>query len=94
MEAGDFVMHKKAQVKMTIFRFLGDEENDAMEMVDRQFYPRGYEEGSPMCHWFSGNVLKTGTFHPYELELVEEDSEIADEDKEEKKKDDDFDFDF
>ena len=92
MEAGDFIIHKKAQVKMTVFRFLGDEENDAMNMVDRQYYPRGYEEGSPMCHWFAGNVLKTGTFHPYELELVKEVKNVSEET--ETTEEEDFDFDF
>ncbi|MGK0388898.1 MAG: hypothetical protein ACI94Y_001631 [Maribacter sp.] len=92
MEAGDFMIHKKAQVKMTILRFLGDEENDAMNMVDRQFYPRGYDEGSPMCQWFEGNVLKMGTFHPYEIELAKEKETVINEEIEEEEEDFDFDF--
>jgi len=92
MEAGDFILHKKTEVKMTIFRCLGDAENDAMNMVDRQFFSRGYEEGSPMCHWFDGNVLKSGTFHPYELELCKEEEATVKEGMQAEETDD-FDFD-
>ena len=73
MEAGDLMIHKKTQVKMTIFRLLGDAENDAMNIIDRQFFSRGYEEGSPMCHWFEGNIFISEAFHPYELALFKED---------------------
>jgi len=92
MEAGDFMLHKKTQAKMTIFRLLGGEENDAMNMVDQQFFSRGYEEGSPMCHWFEGNVLKSGTFHLYELALFKVEEATVKEGMQEEETDD-FDFD-
>ena len=70
MKIGDIVQHKKTGNKMTIMRFIGDEENLSFISMDRQFETKGFTKGDPTCQWFIGTKLHTGTFAAYELEVV------------------------
>ncbi|MEM7104631.1 MAG: hypothetical protein AAF502_15955 [Bacteroidota bacterium] len=71
-EPGDVVIKKDSDQKMTVLRLVGDDENDAMNMMDHQLSSKGFVSGSPMCEWFEGTVIKTATFHIRDLEKFEE----------------------
>ena len=71
MKIGDIVQHKKTGNKMTIMRFIGDEENMSFISVDRQLETKGFSKGDPTCQWFIGTKLHTGTFANYELDIVQ-----------------------
>ncbi|MEO1437165.1 MAG: hypothetical protein AAFV80_16605 [Bacteroidota bacterium] len=67
-EPGDVVKKKDEEQLMTVFRLLGGEESSGLEMLDDKLYNQGFTQGDPMCQWFVGQDLQSGTFHNHELE--------------------------
>ncbi|MEM6723731.1 MAG: hypothetical protein AAF598_06810 [Bacteroidota bacterium] len=88
-EPGDIVKKKEEDQLMTVFRLLGGEESSGLEMLDDKLYNQGFTQGDPMCQWFVGEDLQSGTFHTDDLEKA---SSPEAEVEEETAEDEDLDF--
>lgn len=72
MEIGDIVREIGKERPMTILRFVGDDDGDALRNWDNDLRVKGFEKGSPVCQWFEGSALKNSTFKATGVETIEE----------------------